>query len=50
MNPLNLVFGAGGIGTTPDSFTFTWGTPDSVSSLLEALKRLDILELDSAAS
>ncbi len=46
----NLVFGAGGIGTTTKSFTFTWDTPEQVSELLSVLKKLDILELDSAAS
>lgn len=47
---VHLVFGAGGIGTTAKSFTFTWDNPDKVSELLSALKKLDILELDSAAS
>jgi aflatoxin B1 aldehyde reductase len=46
----HLVFGAGGIGTTAKSFTFTWDTPEKVSELLSLLKRLDILELDSGAS
>ncbi|KAK3689232.1 NADP-dependent oxidoreductase domain-containing protein [Podospora appendiculata] len=47
--PPHLVFGAGGIGTTANSFTFTWDTPEKVSELLNVLKKLDILELDSAA-
>ena len=50
MSPPTLVFGAGGIGTTADNFTFTWGTPELVSSLLSTLKELGLVELDSAAS
>ena len=50
MGPPSLIFGAGGIGDTAESFTFTWTTPESVSDLLGILKELDILELDSAAS
>lgn len=46
----NLVFGAGGIGHTEKSFTFTWDTPEAVSELLDKLKNLDILQLDSSAS
>ena len=49
MAPPKIVFGAGSIGTTLDSFTFTWGTPKLVSSLLSTLKELDILVLDTAA-
>ena len=45
-----IVFGAGGIGTTAKSFTFTFDTPEKVSALLSLLKDLDINELDSAAS
>jgi len=48
--PPHLVFGAGAIGTTAKSFTFTWDTPEKVNELLHLLKNLDILELDSAAS
>ncbi|KAL7933149.1 NADP-dependent oxidoreductase domain-containing protein [Trichoderma chlorosporum] len=48
--PARLIFGAGGIGNTVDSFTFTWGTPDKVLELLATLKRLDLSELDSAAA
>ena len=50
MSTPNLVFGAGGIGTTANSFTFTWDTPEAVNSLLSTLQDLDIKELDSAAS
>lgn len=50
MAPPALVFGAGGIGTTVDSFTFTWDTPELVSSLLSTLEELDILVLDTAAA
>ncbi|MCJ1310469.1 hypothetical protein MMC25_004133 [Agyrium rufum] len=46
----NLIFGAGGIGGTPESFTYTWITPEATSSLLDTLKELNVLELDSAAS
>lgn len=46
----HIVFGAGGIGSTPDSFTFTWDTPDKVASLLVLLKSLGLKELDSAAA
>ncbi|KAK3315560.1 NADP-dependent oxidoreductase domain-containing protein [Apodospora peruviana] len=48
--PPHLVFGAGGIGTTANSFTFTWDTPEKLDELLDLLKKLDILELDSASS
>lgn len=48
--PPHIVFGAGGIGTTANSFTFTWDTSDKVNELLVVLKRLGIFELDSAAS
>ena len=50
MSTPNLVFGAGSIGTTAKSFTFTWDTPQAVSSLLSKLQSLDISELDSAAA
>ena len=46
----NIVFGAGGIGITAKSFTFTWNTPEAVNSLLSSLQGLGIEELDSAAS
>ncbi|KAH8690439.1 NADP-dependent oxidoreductase domain-containing protein [Talaromyces proteolyticus] len=46
----NLIFGAGGIGTTADSFTYTWDTPAKVSELLHVLQMLGIHELDSGAS
>jgi aflatoxin B1 aldehyde reductase len=46
----NIIFGAGGIGHTAKSFTFTWETPEAVSELLEKLKSLHVFELDSAAS
>ena len=45
-----LVFGAGAIGTTATSFTFTWDTPEKVAGLLRALRALGITHLDSAAS
>lgn len=48
--PPHLIFGAGGIGTTAKSFTYTWDTPEKVSTLLELLQKLNITELDSAAS
>lgn len=48
--PPHLVFGAGGIGSTEKSFTYTWDTPEKVSGLLDVLKKLEVLELDSAAS
>lgn len=47
--PAHLIFGAGGVGHTKDSFTFTWDTPEKVSELLSLLKRLNLEELDSAA-
>ena len=50
MTSPNLVFGAGGIGTTAKSFTYTWDDFDKVNSLLSTLRDLDVLELDSAAS
>ncbi|KXJ93413.1 NADP-dependent oxidoreductase domain-containing protein [Microdochium bolleyi] len=46
----HIVFGAGGIGNAPGSFTFTWDTPEKVTSLLSLLKSLEITELDSAAN
>jgi aflatoxin B1 aldehyde reductase len=49
MSP-RINFGAGCIGHTDKSFTFTWGTPEAVNTLLAKLKSLDVLELDSAAS
>lgn len=45
-----LVFGAGGVGTTEKSFTFTWDTPEKVADLLRELRALGIDHLDSAAS
>lgn len=45
-----LIFGAGGIGTTPTNFAYTWDTPEKVSALLLTLQKLQIIELDSAAS
>ena len=50
MSTPNIIFGAGGIGTTAKSFTYTWDDSDKVSSLLSTLRELDVLELDSAAS
>ena len=48
--PAHLIFGAGGIGSTAKSFTFTWDTPEKVSELLSTLDRIGVRELDSAAS
>ncbi|KAL1895681.1 hypothetical protein Sste5346_005152 [Sporothrix stenoceras] len=45
-----LVFGAGSIGTTAESFTYTWDTPDKVASLLKELHSLGLDTLDSAAA
>ena len=45
-----ILFGAGGIGTTATSFTYTWETPEAANSLLQTLSSLHIQELDSAAS
>ncbi|CAK7218315.1 hypothetical protein SBRCBS47491_003468 [Sporothrix bragantina] len=46
----HLVFGAGSIGTTAESFTFTWDTPEKVAALLAELQGLGIHTLDSAAA
>jgi aflatoxin B1 aldehyde reductase len=46
----HLVFGAGGIGVTEKSFTYTWADPEPVKSLLSVLQKLNVIELDSAAS
>ncbi|KAK4206077.1 NADP-dependent oxidoreductase domain-containing protein [Rhypophila decipiens] len=48
--PPHQIFGAGGIGTTAKSFTYTWDTPEKVSELLNLLQTLNITELDSAAA
>ncbi|KAJ0124838.1 hypothetical protein J7T55_006181 [Diaporthe amygdali] len=48
--PVKLVFGAGGIGWTEKSFTYTWDTEEKVTSLLDTLETLGLNELDSAAS
>ena len=50
MPGVKLIFGAGGIGTTEKSFTYTWDTPEKVSDLLDELKRLGFNQLDSAAA
>ena len=50
MTPPAIVFGAGGIGNTEESFTYTWTTPETVSALLTTLQSLEIVELDGAAS
>ena len=50
MSPPKIIFGAGAIGTTAKSFTFTWDTPEKVASLLSQLEALGINELDSGAS
>ncbi|KIH91057.1 hypothetical protein SPBR_01865 [Sporothrix brasiliensis 5110] len=46
----HLIFGAGSIGTTATSFTYTWDTPAKVAALLTELRRLGLCTLDSAAS
>jgi aflatoxin B1 aldehyde reductase len=48
--PPHLVFGAGGIGTTTKSFTYTFDTPGKASEVLDLLQKLNIMELDGAAS
>ncbi|KAK3933934.1 NADP-dependent oxidoreductase domain-containing protein [Diplogelasinospora grovesii] len=48
--PPNLIFGAGSIGATANGFIYGFDTPAKVSELLEALHRLNVRELDSAAS
>ncbi|KAF8858732.1 putative aldo/keto reductase [Acephala macrosclerotiorum] len=48
VSPVKLIFGAGGIGE--GSISHTWVTGEQTSELLEALKELDLLELDSGAS
>jgi aflatoxin B1 aldehyde reductase len=45
----NLVFGGNGIGKTDDGFVCTWDTPEKLQELLALLKKLNILEIDSAA-
>ncbi|KAI9678386.1 MAG: hypothetical protein M1822_008032 [Bathelium mastoideum] len=50
MGSPKIVFGAGGIGTTATSFTFTWDSPEAVSGFLSKLASLGISDLDSAAS
>lgn len=47
--PPHIVFGAGGIGSTPKSFTYTWDTAEKVNELLDALQDMGISELDCAA-
>lgn len=46
--PIDIVFGAGGIGSS--HFAHTWTTPEEVSQLLDVLEQLDIRALDSAAT
>ncbi|CAK7212246.1 hypothetical protein SCUCBS95973_001399 [Sporothrix curviconia] len=46
----HLVFGAGSIGSTIESFTYTWDTPEKVAALLAELHGLGICTLDSAAA
>lgn len=48
--PPQIIFGAGGIGTTAKSFTYTWDNAEKVNELLTAIQELRISELDSAAS
>lgn len=47
---VDIVFGAGGIGNSDNSFTYTWTSPESVNSLLSMLKSNHIRILDSAAA
>jgi hypothetical protein len=48
--PPHLVFGGGGIGGTEKGFIYRWDTPEKVSELLDALRRLGIVEIDAGAS
>lgn len=48
--PPRPIFGAGGIGTTATSFTYKFDDAKKTTELLDRLKQLNILELDSAAS
>lgn len=48
LSPVRFVFGAGGIGEGP--ITHAWTTEEQTSDLLNVLKELDLMELDSAAS
>ena len=48
MSSVKLIFGAGGIGE--GRISHTWTDPEQTEELLTALKQLDLLQLDSAAS
>lgn len=50
MSGPHIVFGAGGIGTSPANWISNFDTPSSVTSLLTLLQSLGITELDSAAN
>lgn len=47
-SPVKLLFGAGGIGE--GRISHTWVTSEQTSELLEVLKELELLELDSGAT
>ncbi|CZR63649.1 related to aflatoxin B1 aldehyde reductase [Phialocephala subalpina] len=47
-SPVKLIFGAGGIGE--GRISHTWVNGEQASELLEVLKELDLLELDSGAA
>lgn len=49
MAGVRIIFGAGGIGTTEKSFTYTWDSPEKITALLKVLEEHGISELDSAA-
>jgi aflatoxin B1 aldehyde reductase len=48
--PPSVIYGAASIGNTEKSYAYQFTTPELVSSLLDELKALDVIELDSAAS
>ena len=48
MPPLNIIFGAGGIGE--GRISHTWTTPEQTSELLKSLDEIGLKQLDSAAS
>jgi aflatoxin B1 aldehyde reductase len=48
MPSIDLIFGAGGIGK--GSISHTWTTPETTNELLESLKELGLLQLDSGAA
>jgi hypothetical protein len=48
MPSIDLIFGAGGIGR--GGISHTWTTPETTNELLESLKELGLLQLDSGAA